>query len=117
MAFYSSGTNNINGTRVFPTIALGDGGSYGDAGLPGLWDNNLNTKSYMSGLPRYVTYDFGTAQVFTGYDWATANDSTPQRNPNNWTILASNDNSTWTTVDTQTGQGATPTTTFTWAPG
>ena len=45
------------------------------------------------------------------------NDSAPGRNPNNWTVLASNDNSTFTTLDTQTNAGATPTALFTYAAG
>ncbi|MGA2498791.1 MAG: autotransporter-associated beta strand repeat-containing protein, partial [Tepidisphaeraceae bacterium] len=119
IAFYSSGTNSTNGARVMQTNITGDGGSYGDQGIPGLADNNLNTKSFMAAppFPRYVTLDFGTPQAFTGYDWATANDSANNRNPNNWVVLGSNDNSTWTTLDTQTNAGATPSTTFTWAAG
>ena len=68
-------------------------------------------------FPRAVTFDFGSPKNFTGYDWATANDSTPARNPNNWQVLGSNDNSTWTTVDTETNAGATPTSTTTYANG
>lgn len=118
MAFYSSGTNPGNGTRVFPVAATGDGGEYGDQGLNGLYDNNVYTKSYMgTPFPRFVTYDFGTPQSFTGYDWATANDMTPDRNPNNWSVLGSNDGSTWTTLDTQTGAGGTPTALHTYAAG
>jgi len=48
---------------------------------------------------------------------AAANDVTPGRNPAAWTVSASNDNLNWTLLDTQTGQGATPTSTFTWASG
>ena len=117
MAFYSSGTNPGNGTRVFPVTATGDGGEYGDQGLGGLYDGNVGTKSYMGDLPRFVTYDFGTPQSFTGYDWAMANDMTPDRNPNNWFVLGSNDGSTWTTLDTQTGAGGTPTALHTYAAG
>ncbi len=118
MAFYSSGTNPGNGTRVFPVTATGDGGQYGDQGLPGLYDGNVNTKSYMGApFPRFVTYDFGTPTVITGYDWASANDETPVRNPNDWTVLGSNDGTTWTTLDTRTGAGGTPTATYTYAAG
>ncbi|MEI7898820.1 MAG: hypothetical protein WCK89_01105 [bacterium] len=118
IAFYSSGTNPTGGIRVAPVTAIGDGGSFGDAGVPGLYDNNLSTKSYMpGGWPRWVTFDFGSPQAFTGYDWATANDVTPGRNPAAWTVSGSDDNANWTVLDTQTGQGATPTATTTWASG
>ena len=119
IGFFSSGTNPSNGTRVFATSVIGDGGDNGDGGWAALNDNDLNTKATYNGLPglRYVTFDFGTAFAATGYDWATANDSTPDRNPNNWTVYASNDNSTFTLIDTRTGQGTTPTSTTTWAAG
>ena len=118
IAFYSSGNNPTGGTRVAPVTAIGDGGVYADQGLAGLYDNTTSTKSFMSSpFPRSVTFDFGTSQLFTGYDWATANDSTPARNPNNWQVLASNDGSTWTVVDTEANAGATPTATFTYASG
>jgi autotransporter-associated beta strand protein len=119
IGFFSSGTNPSNGTRVFATSVIGDGGDNGDGGWAALNDNDLNTKATYNGLPglRYVTFDFGTAFAATGYDWATANDSTPDRNPNNWTVSASNDNSTYTLIDTQIGQGTNPTNTFTWAAG
>ena len=123
LAFYSSGTNNVNGTRVFPTTATGDGGNYGDQLIPSLSDNNLNTKCTYNGLPsstqfgRYITFDFGATTVLSGYDWSTANDQTPNRNPNNFTLFGSNDGTTFTVVNAQTNAGSTPTTTFTWAPG
>jgi autotransporter-associated beta strand protein len=118
IAFYSSGTNPSGGTRVAPVAAAGDGGFFGDQGLPGLYDNNVNTKAFMSSpFPRYVTFDFGLPSIMTGYDWASANDSTPARNPNNWQVLGSNDGANFSILDAQTGQGSTPTTTFTYAPG
>ncbi len=118
-AFYSSGTNNVNGTRVIPTTATGDGGNYGDQLIPALSDNNQNTKCTYNGLPgaRYVTFDFGTTTFLSGYDWQTANDSTPGRNPNNFSVLGSNDNTNFTLLSSQTNAGNTPTTTFTWATG
>jgi fibronectin-binding autotransporter adhesin len=121
LAFYSAGTNNVNGTRRIPVgFSAQSGANYGDHGIEGMYDNNLGTKCFMNGnggQPIWATFDFGTAFAATGYDWATANDSTPGRNPNNWTVYASNDNSTFTLIDTRTGQGTTPTSTFTWAAG
>jgi autotransporter-associated beta strand protein len=123
LAFYSSGTNNVTGTRVFPTTATGDGGNYGDQLIPSLSDNDLNTKCTYNGLPsstqfgRYITFDFGATTMLSGYDWSTANDQTPNRNPNNFTLFGSNDGNTFTVVNAQTNAGSTPTTTFTWAPG
>jgi hypothetical protein len=121
LAFYSAGTNNNNGTRRFPVgFSAQSGANYGDQGIEGMYDNNLGTKCFMNGnggQPIWATFDFGTAFAATGYDWATANDSTPGRNPNNWAVYASNDNSTFTLIDTRIGQGSTPTSNFTWAAG
>ena len=121
LAFYSAGTNNINGTRRIPVGFFGQpSANYGDSGITGVYDDDLGTKCFMNGnggQPIWATFDFGTAFAATGYDWATANDSTPGRNPNNWTVYASNDNSTFTLIDTRTGQGTSPTNTFTYAAG
>ena len=109
LAFYSSGTNPSNGTRVLPISYTGGGTSNSGEDPGNLSDNNLSTKWYdQSGaLPVSVTFQFKKApQFFTGYDWATANDNIEHgRNPNNWTVLASNNGTTWTTLDTQTSQG------------
>jgi PKD repeat protein len=44
--------------------------------------------------------------VVTNYTITSGNDSAsyPERNPANWRLLASNDGTTWTTLDTQTSQ-------------
>jgi hypothetical protein len=44
----------------------------------------------------------GNAFTFDGYTFSTANDS-PDRDPSGWTLYGSNDGSTWTTLDTQSG--------------
>lgn len=48
-----------------------------------------------------VTLDLGSSLACDGYEWFTANDAT-DRDPVSWTLEGSDDNSTWTTVDTQT---------------
>ena len=119
VAFYSSGT------RVFPVATTGDedGGYFAGQTPPMASDTNLTTKvcfpRITSGakIPRYMIFDFGVATAITAYNWATANDSTPARNPTNWQLLGSNDNSTWVTLDTQTNAGMTPTATYTFASG
>jgi fibronectin-binding autotransporter adhesin len=119
LAFYSAGSNNSNGTRVIP-IGVSGGGTWNTGeGPTNLYDNNLNTKwcDIQGTFPQSVTFDFGQPAMFTGYDWATANDNTPNRNPQNWQVLASNNGSTWITIDTRSNAGNTPTNTFTWANG
>jgi autotransporter-associated beta strand protein len=119
IAFYSSGT------RVFPTATTGDedGGYFGGEGPTMSSDNLTTTKTTVvrittgTKIPRYIIFDFGSAKAITSYNWATANDYTPHRNPSHWQLLGSNDKSTWVTLDTQTNAGGTPTTYYTYAAG
>ena len=67
-----------------------------------LVDGTTSTKFYTaSGLPREIIFDFGAGNiaVFDGYRWATANDVS-NRDPDDWTISASNDNVSYTTLHT-----------------
>ena len=52
-------------------------------------------------LPHIITFDMGTVTAFTAYRWATAND-VEGRDPVSWTVSGSLDNSTFTTLNTQT---------------
>ena len=125
--FYSSPSfNSVGGaapagTRVYPTaITSSVTPAYGSV-LSSLEDNNVTTKfesgsSPSTSTPITLTFDFGTPQVFAGYDWAQQ-DTTPYRNPNNWQLLGSNNDSTWTVLGTQTGAGSTPTSNDSWANG
>jgi len=64
-----------------------------------------------------TTFFFDLPIKFIGYNWCTANDTMPGRNPKDWTIAGCNDGINWVTIDTQVNQGAAPVTTFTWAAG
>ncbi len=117
----SGATNNnitfaVNGTTTSP--------GYGSS-LQSLEDNNTGTKFESGGPPPSPTpaapftlvFGFSTPQVFTGYDWAQQ-DSTPNRNPNNWQLLGGNSpTGPWTVLDSETGAGNSTTTNDTWAPG
>ena len=120
LEFYSSGTNHSGGTRIVPT-GYSFNGSYNTGEDPTkLYDNSTATKycdQTASSYPQYVTFDFGSSKVITGYDWCTANDNTPGRNPYNWTVMGSNDNSTWIALDSKVDTGNSPNTTTTWAVG
>lgn len=54
--------------------------------------------------------DFGAGNEvsFDGYRWATANDAT-ERDPDDWTVEVSNDNTNWVVVDTVTNASVTDT--------
>jgi hypothetical protein len=69
---------------------------------PNLIDDNTSTKWIdFNGPTSTLVFDFGAGNsaTFNGYRWATANDTT-DRDPDDWTVQVSNDNSNWTTVDT-----------------
>ena len=77
-----------------------------------LLDYNITTKWCDN---TYGTTSFGTSTiyidnlnpiVFNSYYYVTANDS-PERDPVSWTLAASNDNYSWTILDTQTIVGIT----------
>ncbi len=58
-------------------------------------------------LPGYLQYDFGEGnnKRIAKYRIYYEHPSSYDHSPNDWTFEASNDGSTWTTLDTQTGQG------------
>ena len=65
---------------------------------PNLVDNNTATKWLnfnMASQPSTLIFDMGSAKLFNGYRWATANDS-PDRDPITWIIYGSNDGINWT---------------------
>jgi hypothetical protein len=68
-------------------------------------DGNTATKwivlTSTAPLPHFFTFDMGTVTAFTAYRWATADD-VEGRDPVSWTVSASLDNSTFTTLDTET---------------
>ena len=45
-----------------------------------------------------VVFEFPTAQIFDGYRWGTANDS-DNRDPKDWILYGSNDNTNWDILD------------------
>ncbi len=95
------------GSDVRPAATVTNPGGSNPAGeTPDkLYDNSLSTKALDFNIKStnvsIFLYTFSTAQTFTGYRWATANDSI-ERDPITWTVEGSNNNSTWTTLHTVT---------------
>lgn len=74
------------------------------------------TKFGIGTRPYSITYDFGTPIALDAYNWATANDSTPARNPRRWRVFGSNDNTNFTLIDDRSYfDQVGPTSTFTWS--
>jgi hypothetical protein len=78
-----------------------------DEGAAKAFDGSTGTKWYNNAYPPpcWLQYSFGggAAWAVTQYQVASANDS-PERDPKNWQLQASDDGIDWTTLDTRTGE-------------
>lgn len=74
------------------------------------------TKFGVGGFPYSLTYDFTSPITLDAYNWSSANDSTPGRNPRLWTVSGSNDNVNFTVIDNRSVVSqAGPGTTYNWS--
>lgn len=76
------------------------------------------TKYGVGTRPYFIQYDFGagTPVVLDAYNWSSANDSTPARNPRKWIVAGSNDGTNFTTLDNRSlGYQNGPTALYTWS--
>jgi len=92
-----------NGVRVdYSTATASNVGSTNPAAelVVNAIDNLTTTKSY-DHQRKPIIINFGTPTRVSDYTFATAND-TIGRDPISWEFSGSNDNSTWTTLDTKT---------------
>lgn len=98
-------------TRISTLHSNKGGGTYGGGeGVAQSLDNNSGTKlcntNFSSIAPFWMIVDAGGVYFpATTYQIWSANDS-PGRDPRNWVIEGSNDLSSWTTIDTVSGQGS-----------
>ena len=71
---------------------------------PGVIDNNTATKYFISNKTAlWIQYQSTVSAAVVKYTLTSAND-VPGRDPKDWTLLASNDSLTWSTLDTRTGE-------------
>ena len=77
-------------------------------------DNNISSKAFALGVPALFTVTVASPITVNMYRWATANDSTPGRNPTQWTVDGSADGVTFVRLHTQNTTYAGPNTTFTY---
>jgi autotransporter-associated beta strand protein len=100
------------------------GSSTGSGSGEQFWANANDNKGASTGMTKFgstarpyqVTYDFGEPIQLDSYNWSTANDSTPSRNPLRWTVSGSNDGTNFTVIDDRsTINQVGPTTTYTWS--
>lgn len=95
-------TNVVNSGTSITASKVGNWGEV----VENLRDNNQGTKYscfFNSTDEIYIQYELNDAVVLYKYGIRTANDS-PGRDPLSWTLLGSNDASTWTTLDTRSNE-------------
>jgi hypothetical protein len=81
------------------------GGPNAGEGSRRVIDNDLDSKFLIFSFDPtfYIQLEFEEAERLDAYTLTSANDA-DGRDPKNWKILASNDNTTWKELDTQTNQ-------------
>lgn len=72
-------------------------------GAARLNDGLSSTKWFAAATTGWVVYQLSSAKVVTRYTLTSANDLS-NRDPKNWQFQGSNDGSSWTTLNTQSGQ-------------
>ena len=72
-------------------------------GIEKIHDGVLNSKWLYFSATSWVLFHYQTARVWNSYAITSGNDS-PGRDPREWTLQGSNDNVTWTVLDTKTGE-------------
>ena len=92
-----------NGTRVDYSTATASnpGGSNDSTHYPSKAIDNLTTTKWLDHSRKPLFIDFGKNTRVSDYTFATGND-VPDRDPVSWQFSGSYDNTTWTTLDTQT---------------
>lgn len=72
--------------------------------VPSLIDNNTSTKYYRSGRTAlWVRYQSTAPAIVVRYTVSSAND-VPGRDPKDWQLQGSHNGSSWSTLDTRTGE-------------
>lgn len=72
--------------------------------FPNIIDNNINTKYYQNGKKAlWVQYRSAVPAIVTRYTITSAND-VEERDPKDWNLAGSNNGTTWTVLDTRTGE-------------
>ena len=101
-----SPTNMTSDTAPSPFVASESSAVDVNHGAWGAFTSNINNHWGASASTGWMQIDLGAgnSQLLGVYRVVSSNDSTPTRQPNAWTMQGSNDGSTFTVIDTQTGQ-------------
>ena len=81
------------------------GGRNGAEGSPKVIDGDINSKFLITGYSSdfWMQQEFPTPAIIDFYTLTSGNDA-PGRDPKDWTLKGSNDEVTWVTVDSKTGE-------------
>jgi hypothetical protein len=102
-----SSTDVPAGTTTTGSSQYGGGGAW--AWINATDDNWVTSWTSASNIPQWLCVQLATAAIYTEYCIGSYPDG---RSPTGWTFQGSNDGSTWTTLDTQTGISGWATSTF-----
>ena len=81
------------------------GGADGAEGSSKLIDDNVDTKFLVGGFPEafWMQQSFDDGVIVNQYTFTSGNDAA-ERDPVDWTLSASNDETTWNVLDTRSEQ-------------
>ncbi|EFM10835.1 Carbohydrate binding family 25 [Paenibacillus curdlanolyticus YK9] len=85
-----------------PTITA-SGENAPNEGVAQIYDGTSTTKWLTSQSSGYVRFDFVQTIALESYSITAANDAS-ERDPKNWTLQASNDGVSWTTIDSRSDE-------------
>lgn len=103
----SSGTGLPGNVADKAVLAVNGENAGAGEGKDELVDGSVSTKWLVFAPTGWVTFDFGTSpQTIKKYSLSSANDA-PERDPKDWTLQGSNDGTSWTVLDTRTGENFT----------
>ncbi|HRN55827.1 MAG TPA: DUF1735 domain-containing protein [Agriterribacter sp.] len=96
---------DLTSSAVLSVSKDNGGGADAGEGSSKLTDNNLNTKFLTDGFPITLWMQLQLAEpaAIQAYRLTSGNDA-PERDPKNWQMLASNNGTDWTVLDTRTDQ-------------
>ena len=113
---FQVGFNNTQVVFISPSISTSGTPNqwYGPEPAPAAVDNNIGSKALALAVPALFTVTVASPITVNMYRWASANDSTPGRNPTQWTVDGSADGVTFVRLHTQNTTYAGPNTNFTY---
>ena len=101
---FANSAANRDLTQLNPNAirASAENSQYGETAVKA-FDDNQYSKWLTFEPSGWISYQFNTQQIVTGYSITSANDAS-QRDPQDWQLQGSNDGVNWTDLDTRSNQ-------------